>query len=216
MHCFKQSLRAVPSSAYFTYGLLHAAGAFRRGRCVEVVLGELHGKWPDDLECFGSLEPVLCRAILDAVHGEPGCADGRIIRNLLRTGAKNMKYFKGFGLYDTPNGGPFRGGWFGWEPFRFAFVERQQDREQRETPTCMEMRDAVLDCLSIPGKMNAHNNLVGEASKGLFQASYRRLIRRWADKREGGQGTGGGSSCEESSDGGATSSSGSGSSGYAF
>ena len=49
---------------------------------------------------------------------------------------------------------------FGWQPLRLAFVEQQQDCEQRETPACIEMRDAILDCLSISDK-NALNSLVG-------------------------------------------------------
>ena len=53
----------------FAYTLLPAAGAFCRGRCVEVVLGELRGKWPSHLKCSESPDSVLFRAILDAVPG---------------------------------------------------------------------------------------------------------------------------------------------------
>ena len=56
---------------------------------------------------------------------------------------------------------------FGWQPLRLAFVEQQQDCEQCETPACIEMRDAILDCLSISDK-NAFNSLVG----GCLSISY--------------------------------------------
>ena len=125
-----------------------------------------------------SLDLVPCRAILGAVHGEPGCADDRIIRKLLRTGARNMK---GFGVdEDIPNQSPFRGGWFSREPFRQAFVEGQQDCEQRETPACMEMRDAIMDCLSISDQ-KALNILASEPSKALYRACARKFTKRWTD-----------------------------------
>ena len=66
----------------FAYTLLLAVGAFCRWRCVAVVLGELRGMWPGQLKCSESPDSVLFRAILDAVHGEPGYADSRIIRQL--------------------------------------------------------------------------------------------------------------------------------------
>ena len=67
--------------------------------------------------------------------GEPGCADGHIIRKLLRAGARNLEDFKGFGVEeDMPNEGPFRSGWFGWEPFRLAFVERQRTASSARPP----------------------------------------------------------------------------------
>ena len=142
---------------------------------------------------------ALCRAILDVLNGELGCADGHIIRKLLRAGARNLEDFKGFGVdEDMPNEGPFRGGWFGFEPFRLAFVEQQQDCEQPETPACMEMRNPLLDCLSISGRRNSHNFLVGEPSKALYRASARRLTKRWTDivgpwlyMRKRGKGEGG-------------------------
>ena len=84
---------------------------------------------------------------------------------------------------------PFRGSRFGWEPFRLAFVEQQQDREQRVTRSCMEMRDAVLDNLSISDQ-DALDFLASEPSKALYQASKRRLLKRLADKRERGRGAG--------------------------
>ena len=114
MRCFKRSLRGLSFAPGFTYSLLHAAAAFRRWRCVEVVLSALRGRWIDDLECFGGRVIVLCRAILDTVHGEPGCADGHIIRKLLRTGARNTEDYKGLGFDgDMSIKGPFQGRWFG-------------------------------------------------------------------------------------------------------
>ena len=188
MRCFKHSLWGLYSDPEFTCSLLHAAGAFRRWRCVEVVIGVMRGPCPGNLQCFESPDSVLARAILDAVHGKPGCADGRIIRKLLRTGAKALEDYKSFGVHeDMPNDGPFRGGWFGWESFRLAFVERQQDREQRETPACIEMRDAVLSRLSISDQV-ALDFLVGEPSKALYRASKRRHLKRLTEKRDRGKG----------------------------
>ena len=116
--CFKRSLHGMHSSTFGTYKVLNVASAFRRWRCIEVVLGELRRKWPGNLRHMGSPDLVLCRAILDAVHGEPGYADGRTICKLLRTGVRNVEGFNGFGANEImPYGGPFRGGWFGWEPF---------------------------------------------------------------------------------------------------
>ena len=127
MRSSKRSLRGWQSTAGFTYTLLHAAAAFRQWRCVEVVLGEYRGMWLGGLGRFRSPDLVLCHAILDAARGGPGCADGRIIRKLLRTDARSMEELKGFGVNDGAlNDGPFRGGWFGWEPFRRAFVQRQR------------------------------------------------------------------------------------------
>ena len=192
MRCFKQSLWGLDSRPVFTYSLLRAASACRRWHCVEVVLCTLRGIWPGDLERFLSPDSVLCRAILDAVHGESGCADGRIMRKLLHTGARNLVNYQGIGVGgDVPNDGPFQGSWFGWRPFRLAFVEQQQDREQRETHACIQMREAVLESLSISDQ-NALDVLVGEPSKALYRASKRRLLRRLAGKRERGKGSGGG------------------------
>ena len=106
MPCFKRSLRKLSSASNFAYSLLYAAGAFRRWRCVEVVLEALRGRWPNDSEYYSSPDLVLCRAILDAVHGEPGCADGRIIRKLLRTGARSVGDF--YVNEDVPRYSPFR------------------------------------------------------------------------------------------------------------
>ena len=194
MPCFKRSLRKLSLASNFAYSLLYAAGAFRRWRCVGVVLGALRGRWHNDSEYYSSPDLVLCRAILDAVYGEPGCADGRIIRKLLRTGARSVGDF--YVNEDVPRYSPFRGGWFDWEPFRLAFVERQQNREQRETPACMEMRDAILDCLTISDQ-TALNFLIGEPSKALYRASARQRLKRLADQRERGESKEGESSCGE-------------------
>ena len=197
MHCFKRALRGLYYAKGFTYCLLLAAGAFCRWRCVDVVLGEFRGKWPGGLLCIECSDRVLCRAIHDAVHGEPGCADGRIIRKLLQTDTRNVEDFNGIGMNVMPSESTLRGGWFGWEPFRQAFVERQQDCEHRETPACMEMRDAVLGCLSI-FEQKALNILVGEPSKALFRASTRRRLKRLTDEGERGKCTGEESHCGES------------------
>ena len=66
-----------------------------RWRCVEVVLGELPRTWPGDFKSFESPDVLVCCAILDAVRGEPGCADGRIIRKMLRAGPRNLGDSKG-------------------------------------------------------------------------------------------------------------------------
>ena len=188
MRCFWEPPWRLRSKPQFTYTLLVAASAFRRWHCVGVVLLKLNSGWPGDLrfECFRSPDSVLCRAILDAVHGGPGCADGPIIRKLLWTGARTREHFRGFGN-DVPNRGPFWGGWFGWEPFRLAFVEQQQDRDQRETDSCKDMRDSILQCLSISDQ-SALDFLVGEHSKALYRASKQRFLKRLADLRERGKG----------------------------
>ena len=43
MRCFKWSLPWLSSAEGLTFSLMHTAGAFRRWRCVEVVLGEVRG-----------------------------------------------------------------------------------------------------------------------------------------------------------------------------
>ena len=152
--------------------------------------------WPSEWKHVRSPD-VLCRAILDVVHGKPGGADGRIIRTLLRTGARNIDDFKGLGAGDGRlHDSPFRGGWFGWAPFRLAFGERKLLLEQRKTPACMEMRDIVLDCLSISDKM-ALSFLDSEHSKALYRASIRRRLQRLVDERERGKGPGEESICGE-------------------
>ena len=187
MLCFHWLLPGLQSSRVHWYRMMNAAGAFRRWHCVEVVLDEWGRILQDDLTWCRDAELVLCRAFLDAVHGEPGCAGSRVIGKLFRA------VIRGFHVYK-----PFRGGWFGWKPFRLAFVEREQDREQRETAACMEMRDVILDCLPISDQ-NALNILLDEPSKALYRVSTRRCLMRLADKRERGKVAGGGSSFGENS-----------------
>ena len=138
MRCIKKPMCESYIRPESTYDLQIAASAFRRWRCVEVVLSKLRRMLPDDVGYFRCPDSVLCRAIIDAVHGELGYANGRIIRMLLRTGGWKRADCTGCGSSgDVPNDGHFRGGRFGWEPFRLAFVEQQQDRDQRETYVCM-------------------------------------------------------------------------------
>ena len=84
---------------------------------------------------------MLCRAILDAVEGEPGCADGRIIRTLLQTGIRNEQDVKGLGVED----GPLRGGCFGCEPLRLAFDVQQQNSDKRMAESGFMPARALLD-----------------------------------------------------------------------
>ena len=194
MRCFKQALSMLYYCPDSTNSLLHAAGAFRRWRCVDVLLDELRGRWPRRFHGIATPDCLLRRAILDAVHGEPGCADGCIIRKLLLTDTRSIENYKGFDFdEDKTIFSPFRGGWVSWEASRLAFVERQQDRESRESAASIAMRDAVLDSLSI-SEQEALNYLVGEASKALYRASSRRRQKRLADKRERSNG---GAVCEE-------------------
>ena len=196
MRCFKQALWMLYYCPDSTNSLLHAAGAFRRWRCVDVLLDELRGRWPRRFHGIATPDCLLRRAILDAVQGEPGCADGCIIRKLLLTDTRSIENCKGFDFdEDMTIFSPFRGGWVSWESFRLAFVERQQDRENRETPASVAMRDAVLDCLTISDQ-EALDFLGGEASKTLYRASSRRRQKRLAGKQEGSNG---GEGCEESS-----------------
>lgn len=54
---------------------------------------------------------------------------------MLHIDARDLEDLKGIRVSENmPKGIPFRGDWFGQEPFRLSFVERQLDREQRETP----------------------------------------------------------------------------------
>ena len=133
MRGFKRSLRRLSSAGDFPYSLLHAAAAFRRWRCVEVVHGALRERWVGGFEFSIGRNWVLSCAIIDAVHGEPGCANGRIIRKLLRIDDRHLADLTASCLFKH-NDSPLRGGWFGWEPFRLALVQQQPDREQRETP----------------------------------------------------------------------------------
>ena len=69
LQCFKQLMWMLAVELSYTHSLLQrSATAFRRWRCVEVVLGELRGMWPGDLECFGSGDSELRRAMHDAVR----------------------------------------------------------------------------------------------------------------------------------------------------
>ena len=217
MRCFKDPLceltdlwqnTSIPLGFWMCemHYLLITASAFRRWHCLEVVLSMGGRMWPGDDECFRCPRLVLCHAIIDAVRGEPGCADGNIIRKLLRIGVWHRGSCAGCRYRaDVPNFSPFRGGCYGWELFRLAFVEQQQDREQRETHACMEMRDAFLDSLSISDQ-DALDFLASEPSKALYRASKQRLHKRLSGMRERGRGAGLESSCGESS-GGSTASS---------
>ena len=64
--------------------VLSGASAFGRWRCVEVLLSALRKKFPGKIPHL-----ALCRAIFDAVHGEPGFADRRIIHKLIRAGVRD-------------------------------------------------------------------------------------------------------------------------------
>ena len=70
----------------------------------------------------------------------------------------------------------------------------------------MEMRDAILDCLTISDQ-TALNFLIGEPSKALYRASARRRHKRLADQRERGESKEVESSCGEISCGSSSSSS---------
>ena len=186
MRCFERSLRGLRLKSPATQVLLSGASAFRRWRCVEVLLDALRKNFPGKIP-----QLVLCRAIFDAVHGEPGFADGRIIRKLIHAGVRDWagssyNVAQGRMAEGAGNGVPSEGRGFSWEHFRLAFVERQQDREQRETPACREMREAFLRCMTLSDLTYAPNFLVDEPSKALYRASLRRLLQREIDELGGG------------------------------
>ena len=77
MRCFKQSLFALRPTSHATQMLLYGASTPRRWwRCVEVVLDRLREDHPGEHRNISQPAPL---AILDAVHGEPGCTDGCIL-----------------------------------------------------------------------------------------------------------------------------------------
>ena len=78
MRCFKRSLFALRPTSHATQMLLYGVSTSRRWwRCVGVVLDRLREDHPGEHRNIS--QPALRRAILDAVHGEPGCTDGRIL-----------------------------------------------------------------------------------------------------------------------------------------
>ena len=73
---------------------------------------------------------------------------------------------------------PSEGRGLSWEHSQLAFVERQQDREQREAPACRKMREPFLRyiCMALSDLTYAPNFLVDKPSKALYRASLQRLL----------------------------------------